>query len=79
MKRVPVADDVEQRPTTIGGVDAVEVTIHDADSSNVVLYFHGGVYVIGSRQPSILVRNSKAKRCQANDIDAAVEIEDDVR
>ena len=44
MKYVPVADDVEQRRTTIGGVSTVEVTIRGADSSNVVLYFHGGVH-----------------------------------
>src|SRR5579862_2556680 len=43
MKQVPIAADVEQRRTTVGGVGTVEVTIRGADSPNVVLYFHGGV------------------------------------
>jgi hypothetical protein len=34
MKYVPVADDVVQKPTTTGGVDAIEVTIRNADSPN---------------------------------------------
>jgi monoterpene epsilon-lactone hydrolase len=68
MKRVPVADDVEQRPTTIGGVDAVEVTIHDADSSNVVLYFHGGVYVIGSAAASVPLVSELGRRANAKAI-----------
>src|SRR2546423_6088116 len=67
-KRAPVADDVEQRPTTIGGVDAVEVTIHDADSSNVVLYFHGGVYVIGSAAASVPLVSELARRADAKAI-----------
>jgi monoterpene epsilon-lactone hydrolase len=62
MKYVPVADDVVQKPTTIGGVDAVEVTIRDADSTNVVLYFHGGVYVIGSAAASVPLASELARR-----------------
>ena len=65
MKRVPVADDVEQSPTTIGGVDAVEVTIRDADATNVVLYFHGGVYVIGSAAASVPLASELARRADA--------------
>jgi monoterpene epsilon-lactone hydrolase len=62
MKRVPVAEDVEQRRTTIGGVSTVEVTIRGADSSNVVLYFHGGVYVIGSAAASVPLVSELARR-----------------
>ena len=29
------------------GADAVDVTIRDIDTANTILYFHGGVYVIG--------------------------------
>jgi hypothetical protein len=42
-------------------VDAVEVTVDGADRANVILYCHGGVYVIGSTakrspRPSAQVR-----------------------
>ncbi|MCU1658419.1 MAG: alpha/beta hydrolase [Pseudonocardiales bacterium] len=47
MAQVPVAPDIQQSPVEIGGVAGVEVAIHGNDSENVILYFHGGVYVIG--------------------------------
>src|SRR4051812_40545966 len=48
MARIPAPDDVRQSPTTIGGVSGIEVTAPGADADRVILYFHGGVYVIGS-------------------------------
>ena len=62
MKYVPIADDVEHEPTTIGGVDVVDVTIRSTDSTNVVLYFHGGVYVIGSAAASVPLASELARR-----------------
>jgi acetyl esterase/lipase len=62
MKYVPLADDVVQKPTTIGGVDVVEVTIRDAESTSVTLYFHGGVYVIGSAAASVPLASELARR-----------------
>jgi epsilon-lactone hydrolase len=47
MAPVPVAPDVQQNPVEIGGVAGVEVTVHGNEDENVILYFHGGVYVIG--------------------------------
>jgi epsilon-lactone hydrolase len=47
MAQVPVAPDVQQRPVEVGGVGAVEVTVQGHEAENVILYFHGGVYVIG--------------------------------
>jgi acetyl esterase/lipase len=47
MAQVPVPPDVQQRPVEIGGVAGVEVTIQGNDGEKVILYFHGGVYVIG--------------------------------
>jgi acetyl esterase/lipase len=46
--QVPAPADVEQKPVEIGGVGGIEVTIAGNESENVILYFHGGVYVIGS-------------------------------
>jgi epsilon-lactone hydrolase len=68
MARVPIAADVAQSPTTIGGVDAVEVTIRDTDSPNVVLYFHGGVYVIGSAATSVPLVAELARRADVKAI-----------
>jgi monoterpene epsilon-lactone hydrolase len=50
MARVPVAPDIQQNPVEIGGVAGLEITIGTIsgnESENVILYFHGGVYVIG--------------------------------
>jgi monoterpene epsilon-lactone hydrolase len=66
MSHVPVAPDVQQHHVEIGGVDGIEITIEGAPPENVILYFHGGVYVIGTAVASVplvseLVRRSGAK------------------
>ena len=65
MAFVPVAGDIHQKPTTIGGVGAVDVTIHGTDAANVILYFHGGVYVIGSAATSVPLVGDLARRTGA--------------
>jgi len=47
MAQVPVPADVRQKPIEIGGVAGLEVTIGGDEAENLILYFHGGVYVIG--------------------------------
>jgi len=66
MRHIPIANDVHKAHIDLGGVGAVEVSIDGADSSNVILYFHGGVFVIGSADASVplvadLARRSNAK------------------
>jgi acetyl esterase/lipase len=66
MAQVPVAPDVQQNPVEVGGVAGVEVTIRGNEAENVILYFHGGVYVIGTATASVplvgdLVRRAGAK------------------
>jgi acetyl esterase/lipase len=68
MAYVPVAGDVDQKPTTIGGVNAIEVTIRETDAANVILYFHGGVYVIGSAATSVPLVSDLARRTGAKAI-----------
>ena len=65
MAQVPVPADVQHRPTTIDGIDAVEVTIQGSEADNVILYFHGGVYVIGSAATSIPLVADLARRTGA--------------
>ncbi len=53
MAQVPVAPDVRQQPVEVGGVAGVEVTIEGNEAESVILYFHGGVYVIGSAASTV--------------------------
>src|SRR5437588_4591945 len=65
MARIPAPDDVGQSRTTIGGVSAIEVTAPGADADAVILYFHGGVYVIGSAATSVPLVAELARRTGA--------------
>ncbi|MCW2538433.1 MAG: alpha/beta hydrolase [Frankiales bacterium] len=63
MAQVPVAPDIQQRRLEVGGVTGIEVTVLGNGAENVILYFHGGVYVIGTAVASVplvgdLVRRS---------------------
>ena len=65
MRSIPVPSDVRKTNTAVGGVDAVEVTVDGIDSANVILYFHGGVYVIGSADSSVPLVADLARRTNA--------------
>ena len=70
MARIPAPDDVRQSRTTIGRVSAIEVTAIEvtapgADADAVILYFHGGVYVIGSATTSVPLVAELARRTGA--------------
>ena len=65
MARVPVAGDVDHKPTTIGGVNAIDVTIRGVDTASTILYFHGGVYVVGSAAQSVPLVSDLARRAHA--------------
>jgi monoterpene epsilon-lactone hydrolase len=65
MTRIPVAGDVDHGATTVGGVNAVDVTIRGIDSANTILYFHGGVYVIGSAAATVPLVSDLARRAHA--------------
>jgi monoterpene epsilon-lactone hydrolase len=43
----PLPADVSVTAGTLGGVPTAEITIDGIDPDHVVLYFHGGVYVLG--------------------------------
>ncbi|HEY3510058.1 alpha/beta hydrolase [Kribbella sp. NPDC051137] len=44
----PLGDDVTLAERTYGGVPALDVRVDGADAAGVILYLHGGGYVIGS-------------------------------
>jgi monoterpene epsilon-lactone hydrolase len=66
--QVPVPPDVQQSPTTIGGVDGVEVRTPGDDPDQVILYFHGGVYVFGSAAGTVPLVADLARRTVARAI-----------
>jgi epsilon-lactone hydrolase len=43
----PLPADVTVTAAELGGVPTAEITFDDVDTRRVVLYFHGGVYVLG--------------------------------
>jgi monoterpene epsilon-lactone hydrolase len=68
MAQVPVPADVLQKPVEIGGVGGIEVTIPGNESERVILYFHGGVYVIGSAATSVPLVGGLVRRTGVNAI-----------
>ena len=62
MAQVPVAPDVQQSPVEVGGVPGLEVTIEGGEAENVLLYFHGGVYVIGTAASSVPLVSDLVRR-----------------
>ncbi|TCC02470.1 alpha/beta hydrolase [Kribbella soli] len=44
----PLGDDVTLVERTLGGVPALDVRVEGADQDGVILYLHGGAYIIGS-------------------------------
>jgi acetyl esterase/lipase len=53
VSQVPVPTDLLQKPVEIGGVGGIEVTVAGTETEDVILYFHGGVYVIGSAAATV--------------------------
>src|SRR5258705_11600808 len=46
--QAPAPADVQQKRVELGGVAGIEVTIAGNETERMILYFHSGVYVIGS-------------------------------
>jgi len=68
MAPVPVPADVQQKPVEIGGLGGIEVTIAGNESERVILYFHGGVYIIGSAATSVPLVGDLVRRTGVNAI-----------
>jgi epsilon-lactone hydrolase len=66
MLQTPLPPDVSLNETALGGVPALEISVPEATSGAVVLYFHGGVFALGSARASaglacLLARQARAK------------------
>jgi monoterpene epsilon-lactone hydrolase len=64
MRHVPLADNIVRTPVTVGGVAALEVVVEET-SADVILYLHGGGYVIGSAESSVPLAAEFAQRTGA--------------
>jgi monoterpene epsilon-lactone hydrolase len=60
--QVPIAPDVEQIPTSLGGVEGLEVRTPGVGVDRVILYFHSGVYVIGSASSTVPLVSELVRR-----------------
>lgn len=58
----PYPDDVLVSPVTLEGVPALSVEIDGQRSEGTVLYFHGGVFAMGSAQASVGLASDLARR-----------------
>jgi monoterpene epsilon-lactone hydrolase len=61
----PLPEDVTVTAAALGGVPTAEVTVAGVELRHVVLYFHGGVYVIGDAFLAAELASQIARRTQA--------------
>lgn len=65
LTRVPLPADVTTTPGTLGGVPVLNVDIDGAGSPEVLLHFHGGVYVLGSARAAAGLGSALARHTGA--------------
>lgn len=58
----PLPEDVIVMPITLGGVPALSIEIDGQAPEGTVLYFHGGVYAMGSAQASVGLASDLGRR-----------------
>jgi acetyl esterase/lipase len=61
----PLPADVTVTAGALGGVPTSEITVDGIDPRNVVLYFHGGVYVMGDAALAADLASQVGRRTQA--------------
>jgi epsilon-lactone hydrolase len=61
----PLPDDVVTTPGELGGIATVAVEVDGIESADVILWFHGGFYVVGSATMSAALASSVARRARA--------------
>ena len=61
----PLPGEVTVTATTLGGVPAAEITVDGIEPRHVVLYFHGGVYVLGDAFQAAGLAAQIARRTRA--------------
>ncbi|GAB3832653.1 alpha/beta hydrolase [Dactylosporangium cerinum] len=64
--QVPTPADVQQQRVELGGVPGIEVTVAGNETGRVILYFHSGVYVIGSAAATVPLVADLVRRTGVN-------------
>jgi acetyl esterase/lipase len=64
----PLPADVTVTACALGGVPTAEITVDGIEPRNVVLYFHGGVYVMGEAALAADLASQVGRRTQARAI-----------
>jgi monoterpene epsilon-lactone hydrolase len=65
MGGIPVPVDVAVSPGHLGGIPVVNIDVDGADPDQVILYFHGGAYAIGTAASSVGLASDLARRAGA--------------
>lgn len=66
--QAPAPADVQQKRVELGGVAGIEVTIAGNETDRMILYFHSGVYVIGSAAATVPLVAGLVRRTGVNAI-----------
>jgi epsilon-lactone hydrolase len=66
MLQTPLPSDVSLTETTLGGVPALEISVPEANADTALLYFHGGVFALGSARASAGLACLLARQARAN-------------
>jgi acetyl esterase/lipase len=66
--QAPAPADVQQKRVELGGVAGIEVTIAGNETDRTILYFHSGVYVIGSAAATVPLVADLVRRTGVNAI-----------
>ena len=61
----PLPEDVVLTPGTLGGVPVLEIGIDGVTPAGTLVWFHGGVYVLGSARTSAGLASDVARRARA--------------
>jgi monoterpene epsilon-lactone hydrolase len=64
----PLPAEVNVTAAELGGVPTAEITVDGVESRHIVLYFHGGVYVIGDAFLAAELASQVARRAEAKAI-----------
>jgi acetyl esterase/lipase len=67
----PLPADVTVTAATLGGVPTAEITVDGIEPRHVVLYFHGGVYVLGDAFQAAALASQVGRRTRARVISVA--------
>ncbi len=65
------ADDVAVTQRVLGGIPVIDIEIAAVHTTDVILYFHGGGYALGSASASVGLASDLSRRAKTRAISAA--------